>query len=75
MGVRRIGKTGTHLTWTLPRSASGGPPLEAVWWDGAAHAGPLSEGPCDLIGKLESRVWNGRRSLRFVVTDGRPVDR
>jgi single-stranded-DNA-specific exonuclease len=75
VGVRRIGKAGTHLTWTLPRSAQGGPPLEAVWWDGAAHAGALSEGPCDLIGKLEARVWNGRRSLRFVVTDGRSVDR
>lgn len=74
VGVRRIGKAGTHLTWTLPRSAHGGPPLEAVWWDGAAHASALAEGPCDLIGKLEARVWNGRRSLRFVVTDGRSIE-
>jgi single-stranded-DNA-specific exonuclease len=67
-GLRALGKDRQHLKARLGDST-----IEAVWWGGAAHLPSLANGPVDLLGRLSENVWQGRRSLQFVVRDARPA--
>ncbi len=65
--VRPLGRDGRHLRLALPDG------LDAVWWNGAEHAGALEAGPVDLVGHLGTNTWRGRTTLRFTVEDARPA--
>lgn len=67
--LRRMGKDGKHLTWQLPRR--GADAVDVVWWGRSDLADQLVHGPVELLGKLETRQFGGRKGLRFVVSDAR----
>jgi single-stranded-DNA-specific exonuclease len=67
---RPLGKERQHLKWRLGQNG-----VEAVWWSSAQHLTALTAGPVDLLGRLSANVWNGRRTLQFVVQDVRVAER
>lgn len=67
--VSAMGKERDHLRFDLGRGGSG--PVEAVWWRRADLRDQVASGPIDVLGRLQERVWQGRRSLQVMVDDVR----
>ena len=68
-----VGVRGADQSLLKFRFARGGPPVEAIWWSGAPYQAAIEAGPVDVVGRLSSNEWRGRRTVQLEIDDARPA--